>query len=932
MLFNLRKLVITLKTWPAHQKLISSDAASPTPLGSNTFLPPTGSASKEDDEQQEGITKKRGGSISPTLSWSVAKQAGDTTIKASTPVDRATNLAVKGDTVRSRNGYADTVRIRSHLDKDVPPSKGGMSQGETEVRSEQRLDGIISLCEHHVPQAPQAPKNLSITPRGELQQSAGQSGPRELSVGPYSRIDESSKPFGSDGALSRDLIPPESGHAAVGKLSDDLPCADQNQEVLSPKALQRKAKRIPAKGRSTSDRKRTNSRKLLASTQPRSVSPTIVKKKLVSNGGKRSPSPRSAEPNLNSVRNKGTLQPFKDELAVPYRASLPPINKAMQIESPKLSSDADMVDIIKQLEKEEAEAETAMKADISDAVQKWCRNLPPEHVRRIAHIALKFLKKLNSTICFLVAAYRLLSKAPWTSSMISTDIRHAALYAISRGWYLKGGTLSDFPFSKAELAVAAATYLEQIPSGAPDDPFYTLNTIIDFLPLVCGKLFSQATLVCPHCGAQSTASVPCIALNKTWVMNGWEDIATAIAKADIHPLLQQHGWHKGDCNVSSVVPTMQQLGPWVILQLQPNDHDHFPLVADSMRLSRDSSLPLLDARISGLICTDSKSFSDSDRHYWVVEYEDGNPYYIYDSLEGRNRLTQELAKKFKVFGILLTTGPVKSPVLRTKELDAVAGVLLPTVRAAVPIKVAGRQRIQKVRNELRRKLVGKPDTRKVRKHTLKTLSARKACQKTGQTGTCVVRNRKGALTSKANGSRKSSLQKRKSGTLQSFFTQSQPHVSQLSCVAGTCNEAKILEISDDSADEIQESRVQDLLQIDVAPSDPISDFSPVPRQVDGVAECEEGDPFCTTNAKTAFCNDELLDAEVVSHCEANEFIQGFHKGEAGPADAGANIRREIIPDRPVTADRPDTPGLGEKRATSSLSKPDLCHQTSPGKA
>ena len=182
-------------------KVDSSDAASPTPLGSNTFLPPTGSVSKEDDEQQEGVTKKRGGSISPTLSWSVAKQAGDTTIKASTPADRATNLAEKGGTARSRNGYADTARIRSHLDKDVLPSKGGLSQGETEVGSKQRLDGIISLCEHHVPQASQAPENLSITPRGELQQSTGQSRPRESSVGPYSRIDESSKPFGSDGAL-----------------------------------------------------------------------------------------------------------------------------------------------------------------------------------------------------------------------------------------------------------------------------------------------------------------------------------------------------------------------------------------------------------------------------------------------------------------------------------------------------------------------------------------------------------------------------------------------------------------------------------------------------------------------------------------------------------------------------------------------------------
>ena len=100
-------------------KVDNSDAASPTPLGSNTFLPPTGSVSKEDDEQQEGVTKEHGGSISPTLSWPLTKQAVETSTKISTSADRAVTRAEKGDTAQSRNGYADTARIRSRSDKDV---------------------------------------------------------------------------------------------------------------------------------------------------------------------------------------------------------------------------------------------------------------------------------------------------------------------------------------------------------------------------------------------------------------------------------------------------------------------------------------------------------------------------------------------------------------------------------------------------------------------------------------------------------------------------------------------------------------------------------------------------------------------------------------------------------------------------------------------
>lgn len=155
-------------------------------------------------------------------------------------------------------------------------------------------------------------------------------------------------------------------------------------------------------------------------------------------------------------------------------------------ETSKGTVDKDIVDLVERLNKEEAEEERIMKIEISDAVHKWCGKLPPAHQERIAHIASSFLRRIASTICFLVAAFRMLAKAPWTINMIAIDVKQAAMFAISKGWHLNSVAFKDFPFSKAELAVAAATYLEQIPPDAPDDPFYTLNTMIDFLPVVCG--------------------------------------------------------------------------------------------------------------------------------------------------------------------------------------------------------------------------------------------------------------------------------------------------------------------------------------------------------------------------------------------------------------------------------------------------------------
>ena len=113
---------------------------------------------------------------------------------------------------------------------------------------------------------------------------------------------------------------------------------------------------------------------------------------------------------------------------------------------PKNQVDVDIVDLVKKLSKEEKEQETLMKTEINDAVHKWCATYPAAHQMRVAHVAFKFRCRISSIICFLVAAYRLLAKAPWTTNIIAVDIKQAAFYAISKGWSLKDPTAGDFPF------------------------------------------------------------------------------------------------------------------------------------------------------------------------------------------------------------------------------------------------------------------------------------------------------------------------------------------------------------------------------------------------------------------------------------------------------------------------------------------------------
>ena len=53
----------------------------------------------------------------------------------------------------------------------------------------------------------------------------------------------------------------------------------------------------------------------------------------------------------------------------------------------------------------------------------------------------------------------MIALAPWKDSMVAIDVRQAAVVAISKGWYVKSGPFNAYPFSRAESALAAGSYL-----------------------------------------------------------------------------------------------------------------------------------------------------------------------------------------------------------------------------------------------------------------------------------------------------------------------------------------------------------------------------------------------------------------------------------------------------------------------------------------
>ena len=235
----------------------------------------------------------------------------------------------------------------------------------------------------------------------------------------------------------------------------------------------------------------------------------------------------------------------------------------------KLEGDVYMIDVERLIAADELRKQAVAVEQIRDAGSKWLTQSPEAQRNEIERLAVSFLLAMNSTLCFFTVAMRMLSKAPWTDPMITPDVRQAAMVAISRGWFVKSENFTKYPFTRAELALAAGAYRGLLVPTIPDDTTVALRTIIDHLPHACATMFTQAEVACPFCQAKRKGIVPTFSCSTTWKQSGWANLKTALEQAQPFLGYIPKGWHREGCDRDDQCPTVTKLGKWLYLELRP---------------------------------------------------------------------------------------------------------------------------------------------------------------------------------------------------------------------------------------------------------------------------------------------------------------------------------------------------------------------------
>ena len=287
------------------------------------------------------------------------------------------------------------------------------------------------------------------------------------------------------------------------------------------------------------------------------------------------------------------------------------------------------------------------------------------------------------------------------------DVRQAALVAISKGWYLYTSASGSFPFSPAELAIAAGLYEGIIEPAAQDDVTHGLKVIIDHLPQECDKFFTKAKARCPTCGASTTGLIHILSTSITWIQHGWASLKDIVFNAE--PLLgrTEGSWHALQCQRPETTFTIDKLGRWIYLEFRPlsslsnaeQNATFFPPISSARSILTDASLQEESIEITGFVCSDVSEWPNA--HYWLVEVRDGQIQGIYDSLKGSQQLTAEVWKKLRITGLLLCKTTGTAPKMSNCLLDEAAGKIPPTMRPTRPIKVQCRQKVITLRNFLK---------------------------------------------------------------------------------------------------------------------------------------------------------------------------------------------------------------------------------------
>ena len=379
------------------------------------------------------------------------------------------------------------------------------------------------------------------------------------------------------------------------------------------------------------------------------------------------------------------------------------------------STDVPMIDLESIINEEERRINEVILANeiqlqaeavqfVRDAGEKWLSQVPKQKRNDIEKFAVQFLLSMDSTLCFFTVSLKMIALAPWKNSMVSIDVRQAAVTAISKGWFVKSDPFNAYPFTRAELALAAGSYLGKITPSLADDATVALRAIVELLPIACDEFFAQVSLTCPFCQAKAVGAAPIFSTAVTWKSDEWVDLRTTLEKATPFVSSSPNNWHAPTCDRDEFVPTVAKFGPWAYLEFRPYPvfQDFFPLLSDTASLLADTSILDLGLEVVGLVC--SNLAAEDSRHYWLIECSQGRPQTAYDSLKGVRKITLELYRSLSVTGLLLTAGTSKKPVLRTTDLDTVAGRVPRVERQAKPIQVAGRSASYRQRNFLMPKL------------------------------------------------------------------------------------------------------------------------------------------------------------------------------------------------------------------------------------
>ncbi len=72
----------------------------------------------------------------------------------------------------------------------------------------------------------------------------------------------------------------------------------------------------------------------------------------------------------------------------------------------------------------EDDVDPDLQQQVTDAIEKWYPDLDKRSKREDMVLASDFLKYMNSTLCFLTVSFRMLSKAPWKSKMLTLCTSH----------------------------------------------------------------------------------------------------------------------------------------------------------------------------------------------------------------------------------------------------------------------------------------------------------------------------------------------------------------------------------------------------------------------------------------------------------------------------------------------------------------------------